>query len=123
MEIDADKLVGIKKEIVEIKKQKLQLLVKDSGKREREENDLDKLFLVSLLHSLKRIPERQKSNLKIKLQPTMHEGTHGSCNDEEYNRSWKILHCYSVFQNIAKTNMLVITSKLLPVFPLQLWVS
>ena len=59
-EIETEKLICIEREKVEIEKRKLKLLMQDNERKEREENDSDRLFLLSLLPNLKKVPENEK---------------------------------------------------------------
>ena len=81
MENDTEQHICIEKEKVQIEKQRLHLLIKDNEKREREENNSDRLFLLSMLPSLNKIPERDKSSVKIKFQRILHETIYGSTDD------------------------------------------
>ena len=55
-----ENLHAIDKEKVEIEKQKLQLLLRDNERTKKEENNSDRLFLLSLLPISKTVPEREK---------------------------------------------------------------
>ena len=80
-ENEREKFICIEREKVEMEKQRLQLLIQDNKKREREENDSDRLFLLSLLPCFKKIPEREKSSVKIKFQRILYETIYGSSDD------------------------------------------
>ena len=60
VESEIEKLMMFEKEKIEIEKEKLQLLAKDNEKREREGNDPDQLFLLSLLPLIRKVPERER---------------------------------------------------------------
>ena len=63
-DIDKD-LVIIKTDKLEIEKQNLQLLVEDGHRREAEDNDADRHFLLRLLPLLWKMPDEPKTLLKI----------------------------------------------------------
>ena len=67
-------LVAIEKEKVEIEREKVQLLIEDNQRREAEDNDADRHFLLSLLPLLRRVPEEKKTSMKIRVQEILHEG-------------------------------------------------
>ena len=89
MDNETEKLLDIEREKVEIEKQKLQLLIQDNERKEKEENDFDRLFLLTLLPSLKKIPEKEKTNAKIKLQRVLHEAIYGYTDDTSVYRPWE----------------------------------
>ena len=63
--------MAIDKEKVEIEREKVQLLIEDNRRREAEDNDADRHFLLSLL---RRVPEEKKTSVKIRVQEILHEG-------------------------------------------------
>ena len=89
MNNDKEKLLDIERQKVEIGKQKLQLLIQDNERKEKEENDFDRLFLLTLLPNLKKVPEKEKTNVKMKLQRVLHEAIYGSTDDTSVYRPFE----------------------------------
>ena len=63
----------IEKEKLEVEKQKIQLLTDDNKRREREDNDADRQYLLSLLPLLSKVLEHKKLKLKNRLQEIFQE--------------------------------------------------
>eukprot|EP00795_Rhopilema_esculentum_P009092 gene9092-16747_t len=78
---EAEGLIAIQMEKVDIEKHKLQLLLQDNDRREREENDFDRHFVLSLLPMLKKIPERERTGVEIRLKQVLHEAVYGNFNE------------------------------------------
>ena len=76
------------KERIKIEKEKLQLLAKDNEIREREESDPDRLFLLSLLPLIRKVPERVKIDVKIKFQKLLQEALFSSSDNTNIYRPW-----------------------------------
>ena len=89
MENEPEALIAIEKEKVEIEKQKLQLLQQDNERREREENDSDRHFLLSLLPMLRKVPEREKTNVEIRFKQVLHEAVYRNSTESVIYRPWK----------------------------------
>ena len=88
VENETEKLMMFEKERIEIEKEKLQLLAKDNEIREREENDPDRLFLLSLLPLIRKVPERVKIDVKIKFQKLLQEALFSSSDNTNIYRPW-----------------------------------
>ncbi len=70
---ESGSLLEIERERLEVEKQKLQLLIEDVRRRQSEENDADRHFLLSLLPILRQVPMREKFQVQVCIQETLRE--------------------------------------------------
>ena len=66
-------LIQMEREKLEVKRQKVQLLIEDRRRREREENNSDRHFLLSLLPILRQVPENKRLLAQIRLQEALQD--------------------------------------------------
>ena len=73
LEIDNDRLIEIEKEKLEVAEQKVQFLIEENNRREREDSNAHRHYLLSLLPLLAKVPKNKKLKLKNRIQYTFHE--------------------------------------------------